>query len=81
MQLARRAGIAEIIQLREETLQALRATNRFKALSVENVGKCLEKKVEADAKGSPLVVEWVDGNYIHLSVFNDKYGENFVRLC
>ena len=96
MQLARRAGIGgreckhlllvndashpEIIQLREETLQELCATNRFKALSVENVGKCLEKKVQADAKGSPLVVEWVDGNYIHLSVFDGKYGENLVRL-
>eukprot|EP00112_Aurelia_sp_Birch-Aquarium-sp1_P013996 Seg2997.2 transcript_id=Seg2997.2/GoldUCD/mRNA.D3Y31 product="HMG domain-containing protein 3" protein_id=Seg2997.2/GoldUCD/D3Y31 len=61
------------VELDEECLQEICDSGKYKVLTTETAEKCVEKKCESLFYKAPSVVEWMDGNYIHLSVFDGQY--------
>ena len=61
------------VELNEECLQEICDSGKYKVLTTETAEKCVEKKCESLFYKAPSVVEWMDGNYIHLSVFDGQY--------
>eukprot|EP00112_Aurelia_sp_Birch-Aquarium-sp1_P019165 Seg469.5 transcript_id=Seg469.5/GoldUCD/mRNA.D3Y31 product="hypothetical protein" protein_id=Seg469.5/GoldUCD/D3Y31 len=61
------------VELNEECLEEICDSGMYKALTTETAEKCVEKKCESLFYKAPSVVQWMDGSYIHLSVFDRQY--------
>ena len=67
------------VELDQRKLKELPETEKYKVLTEETVVDCIKKNSAAIFHDSPLVVEWDDVNFIHLSIFDGKY-MNFPAL-
>ena len=64
------ASYPDRINLLDNKIHELGQDNRFKILKNETITECIEINRQAIQKNAPTVVQWQDGNYIHMSIFD-----------
>ena len=74
------AFFPEELELDDLALYELGASRKYKVLKDETVDKCSSQKVAAAADNAAAVIEWEEGNHIHLSIFDGKHSNNPVKM-
>ena len=75
------ASYPEQITLLESRILELGQENHFKVLKNETITKCIQLNEQALQINAPAVVQWQDGNYIHMSVLDNNLNRPVQMRC
>ena len=68
--LVNNASYPDRVNLSDDKILELGQDNRFKLLKNETIAKCIKVNRQAIETNAPTVVQWQDGNYVHMSSFD-----------
>ena len=66
------ASYPETVSLHDNKINELGQDNQFRILKNETISKCIALNLEAVREHAPTVVQWQDGNCIHMSVYDSS---------